>query len=64
MKVFTKRKFGGKIYTHYNYTWNKESQKQQIKKLKEQGYNIRTVDSKSKHDKRKKLHHIYIRKGE
>lgn len=63
MRIFTKRKFNGKIYTHYNYTRNKKSQTEQIKKLKSQGFNIRTVDTKSKYNKRKKLHHIYIRKN-
>lgn len=62
MKVFTKRKFNGKVYNHYNYSRSKAIQKQQIKKLKDQGFSIRTVDSKSKYKKGKKLHHIYIRR--
>jgi len=64
MKVFTTRKFNGKTYRHYNYTRSKANQKQQVDRLRKEGYSVRTVDTKSKYDKRKKLHHIYIRKGD
>lgn len=62
MKTFDKRKFNGKTYTHFNY-YRKKSNSNKVKQtLKEQGTLVRSVTTKSKYQKGKKLHHLYIRR--